>query len=73
VNARTQALTELGDHSMQVARAIVGAWGQVKGQLGDPVALDKFALQLLTVSQALGQLSERTQQLAEVILDGEED
>jgi hypothetical protein len=70
---RRQALTELGDHVLKLSSSMGGAWGQAKSALGDPVALDQFALQAVTVSQALGQLAERSQQLAEELLDGEDD
>jgi hypothetical protein len=49
-----------------------GAWSHVKNASSDPTALDKFALQAVAASQALGIIAERAQQLAEEILDGEE-
>lgn len=73
MKSRTAALAELGEHVIQIAASMPGAWKQIQGAIGDPVALDKFALQCVTVSQALGQLGERSQELAEQLLDGDSD
>lgn len=73
MKTRAQSLTELAEHTMQLTSGMGGAWNAAKSALGDPVALDKFALQAITISQALGIVAERAQQLAEDLLDGEND
>jgi hypothetical protein len=73
MSSRSQALVELGEHVIQLSSSMGAAWNNAKAALADPVALDKFALQAITVSQALGQIAERAQQLSEELLDGDED
>lgn len=70
---RNESMIELGDHTAQLCGTMAAAWANAKAGIGDPVALDKFALQAVTVSQALGIVAERAQQLAEELLDGEAD
>ncbi len=69
---RAEAFTELGEHTARIAAGFGGVWQQARSHQHDPVALDKLALQALTISQALGILAERSQQLAEALLDGED-
>ena len=72
MKSRLQAFRELGEHTAQIVGSFGKLWETVQTAGTDPVALDKFALQAITLSQSLGILAERAQQLSEDILDGEE-
>lgn len=69
---RAEAFAELGEHTARIVSGFGAVWQQARAHHTDPVALDKLALQALTISQALGILAERSQQLAEALLDGED-
>jgi len=70
---RVRALIELGDGVLGVVQTVPRAWQAAKQVLRDPVSLDRFAMQCAAAAQALGQLSDRAQQLAGDLLDGEDD
>ena len=57
---------------VSVVAAIPPAWQKTKGQLANPNALDDFVLKAHTAADALMILSQRAQELAGDLLDGED-
>lgn len=72
MNRRAAALIALGDQMLMIGAGLPAAWQKLKGNLNDPVAVDRFAVQLHTAADALVTFSTRAQEHAGDLLDGEE-
>lgn len=66
---REEHLTELGQQVAALCGSMPKMIQDACNNARNPVALDKFALQATSVSQALAQLGERAQQQVESLLD----